>query len=312
MAWSSAMKTRMLAFRSCSLVTLGPTLPGRRQPDLDGHHRATSGRRRQGQRAAQRARAFAHAAQTEGVRLEAVGRRDAAAIIADGERQVLALAAQGHGHAGGAGVFRDIRQRFLEDAEQRRGMVRVELDIVSRRCGRCRRCPCAFRIRAPAIRARRRCPRSSVGGRRSSEMRCTASMVRSTRSSRYPPFRAGRLVRRQAVGQHRQRHLDRREVAAQVVVDLARDAGAFLFLDLLDVVGQLGQARARGARISSCSSLLAVMLVMMPSHCTPPPSSGKRRGAQVDPLDVVPGFDPDPAFPVPAAQVFARGAIASR
>src|SRR5438067_3893058 len=83
MAWSSAIKTRMLVF---SLMLGGL--------DLDGHHRATSGRGRQAERAFHRARAFAHAAQAERLGLEAVFRRDAAAIIADAERQVLALAAQ--------------------------------------------------------------------------------------------------------------------------------------------------------------------------------------------------------------------------
>ena len=34
-------------------------------------------------------------------------------------------------------------------------------------------------------------------------------------------------------------------------------------------------SRAREWRTSSCSSLLSVMLVMMPSHCTAPPASAR-------------------------------------
>ena len=214
---------------------------------------------------------------------------------------MLALAGQAHRHRGRLRMLGDIRQRFLGDAEQAGGLVQLQLDVLAVRdeaafdAGLARKflhLPVQRGDEAQVQHGGAQVQRNAVHG-------VDAAVDQGVDIGGF--FLQLGIIRRQAARQHGQRHLDRRQIAAQVVVQFARQARALVFLDLVDMRRQLGQARARLAHFDLFQPAFRdIRHDAFPLHRAV--RQRARRGAQVDPFDVLPGIDPDAAFPVPAPQ----------
>ncbi len=94
-------------------------LPLRRQSHA--HAGAAARRTRHLDRAAEVVHPLAHALQAERARLGEVGRRDAAAVVLDLEEDLAVVRAHAHPGLARAGVARDVGERFLQRAVDRRG-----------------------------------------------------------------------------------------------------------------------------------------------------------------------------------------------
>ena len=107
--------------------------------------------------------------------------------------------------------------------------------------------------------------------------------------------------------QHRERHLDRRQVATDAVVDVACHALALLFLDAFDVGRELLHARA-GQRDLDLGELALGDVGHDAGPLDRAAVEHPRGAAQVDPLHVLPALHREPALPVPGFQAVRRRA----
>ena len=214
---------------------------------------------------------------------------------------MLALPGQAHADLAGLRMLGDIRQRFLGDAEQAGRLVQFQFDMLAVGhelafdAGLAREflhLPVQRGNQAQVQHGGTQVQRNAVHG-------VDAAVDQSI--DIVGLFLQQRVVRRQAARQHGQRHLDRRQIATQVIVQFARQARAFVFLDLVDMRSQLGQAGARLAHFDLFQPAFRdIRHDAFPLHRAV--GQRARRGAQVDPFDILPGIDPDAAFPVPAPQ----------
>ena len=173
-------------------------------------------------------------------------RVNAMAVVGDGEHHCAAVIFERNVDVLCAGMLGDIGQRLLEDAKQRCGELRVERDILARAdeiAGDAHALPELLDL--PFDRGRHAIVEYQRAQAARYAARCFDRRIQQ-RLHRVCFFRQRGLLRLEAGAYPGQVYLRRRQRAAEIIVDFPGDMAAFLFLDMLDVRGQLPQLQLLG------------------------------------------------------------------